>query len=256
MKLSDFSRCALGICAAAAIPAGCSGGSPARTASRRCPTRLDSKALRVHVPKMLSWGRLQRRRSYSRETAGGLPMSPQSAPPPCTVTNVTTVLTNQPPVCTVGPFVSVNGGIGVDQSGNLWVPDQGANPKTVTEYGPDCGPAETVLTVSGDTLPDNVAFDTNGHVYVANAVANSGGPETSCNTLGQRSLRRCRIPTSARRKDSPSISATTYGSHTGILEAPAPTSQSSGAEKCRPSYSRVYYLSGSPAASSSIGSKS
>src|ERR1700691_605232 len=31
--------------------------------------------------------------------------------------------TNQPPVCTVGPFVSVNGGIGVDRSGNLWVPD-------------------------------------------------------------------------------------------------------------------------------------
>jgi sugar lactone lactonase YvrE len=83
---------------------------------------------------------------------------------------------NHPPVCTVGPFVSVNGGIGVDQSGNLWVPDQGANPKTVTEYGPDCGPAKTVLTISGDTLPDNVAFDTNGHVYVANAVANSGGP--------------------------------------------------------------------------------
>ncbi len=83
---------------------------------------------------------------------------------------------NNAPACTVGPFVSVNGGIGVDQSGNLWVPDQGANPKTVTEYGPDCGPAKTVLTVSGDTLPDNVAFDTNGHVYVTNAVANSGGP--------------------------------------------------------------------------------
>jgi sugar lactone lactonase YvrE len=83
---------------------------------------------------------------------------------------------NHPPVCTVGPFVSVNGGIGVDQSENLWVPDQGANPKTVTEYGPNCGPAKTVLTISGDTLPDNVAFDTNGHVYVSNAVANSGGP--------------------------------------------------------------------------------
>lgn len=83
---------------------------------------------------------------------------------------------NHPPVCTVGPFVSVNGGIGVDQSGNLWVPDQGANPKTVTEYGPDCGRAKTVLTISGDTLPDNVAFDTIGHVYVSNAVANSGGP--------------------------------------------------------------------------------
>ncbi len=83
---------------------------------------------------------------------------------------------NHPPVCTLGPFVSVNGGIGVDQSGNLWVPDEGANPKTVTEYGPNCGPAKTVLTVSGDTLPDNVAFDTNGHVYVADADANSGGP--------------------------------------------------------------------------------
>lgn len=33
-----------------------------------------------------------------------------------------------------------------------------------------------MLTISGDTLPDNVAFDTNGHVYVANADANSGGP--------------------------------------------------------------------------------
>jgi sugar lactone lactonase YvrE len=83
---------------------------------------------------------------------------------------------NHPPVCTVGPFVSVNGGIGVDQSGNLWVPDQGATPKTVTEYGPDCGPVKTVLTISGDTLPDNVALDTKGHVYVADAVANSGGP--------------------------------------------------------------------------------
>jgi sugar lactone lactonase YvrE len=83
---------------------------------------------------------------------------------------------NHAPVCTVGPFQSVNGGIGVDQSDNLWVPDQGANPKTVTEYGPNCGPAKTVLTIPGDTLPDNVAFDSIGHVYVSNAVANSGGP--------------------------------------------------------------------------------
>jgi sugar lactone lactonase YvrE len=84
--------------------------------------------------------------------------------------------TNQPPVCTVGPFGSVNGGIGVDQSGNLWVPDMGANPKTVTEYGSDCGAAKTVLSDPGDVGPDNVAFDTNGHVYVSNSFANSGGP--------------------------------------------------------------------------------
>ena len=84
--------------------------------------------------------------------------------------------TNQPAVCTLGPFVSVNSGIGVDRSGNLWVPDMGANPKTVSEYGPDCGAAKTVLPDSGDVGPDNVAFDTNGHVYVSNSFANSGGP--------------------------------------------------------------------------------
>lgn len=84
--------------------------------------------------------------------------------------------TNQPPVCTVGPFALVNGGIGVDHSGNLWVPDMGASPRTITEYGPDCGSAKTVLSDPGDVGPDNVAFDTNGHVYVSNSFANSGGP--------------------------------------------------------------------------------
>jgi sugar lactone lactonase YvrE len=83
--------------------------------------------------------------------------------------------TNQPPVCTVSPFMSVNGGIGVDRSGNLWVPDMGAGPpRTITEYGPDCGAAKTVLSDPGDVGPDNVAFDTDGHVYVSNAFANSG----------------------------------------------------------------------------------
>ena len=83
---------------------------------------------------------------------------------------------NQPASCTVGPFVSVNGGIGVDGSGNLWVPDQGANPKTVTEYAPNCGAMKTQLTIVGDTLPNNVAVDANGHVYVSDAEAGSGGP--------------------------------------------------------------------------------
>jgi sugar lactone lactonase YvrE len=83
---------------------------------------------------------------------------------------------NQPPACTVGPFVSVNGGIGVDSSGNLWVPDMGANPKTVTEYAPNCGAMKTVLTIVGDTLPNNVAFDSKKHVYVSDAEAGSGGP--------------------------------------------------------------------------------
>jgi hypothetical protein len=84
--------------------------------------------------------------------------------------------TNQPPACTVGPFASVNGGISVDQSGNLWVPDMGATPRTITEYGPDCGAAKTVLSDPGDVGPDNVALDANGHAYVSNSFANSGGP--------------------------------------------------------------------------------
>jgi hypothetical protein len=75
--------------------------------------------------------------------------------------------TNQPPVCTVGPFVSVNGGIAVDRSGNLWVPDMGAVPKTVTEYGPDCGAAKTVLSTS-QTLSRTAA-----------------ARETSCNIPGR-----------------------------------------------------------------------
>ncbi len=83
---------------------------------------------------------------------------------------------NHAPACTVGPFTSVNGGIGVDQSGNLWVPDEGAVPRTITEFGPQCGPKKTQLTDPGDVGPNNVAFDTKGHVYVSNGFGNSGAP--------------------------------------------------------------------------------
>ena len=104
---------------------------------------------------------------------------------------------NDPPACTVGPFVSVNGGIGVDRSGNLWVPDQGANPKIVTEYGPNCGTAKTVLTISGvydghvcpttwrpaldscDTLPcctpQGLAVDNRNNVWVSYRDPGSSG---------------------------------------------------------------------------------
>lgn len=57
------------------------------------------------------------------------------------------------PVCTVGPFQTVNGGVCVDQSGNLWVPDKGASPTTVTEYGPDCGPPKAVLAIRATPYP-------------------------------------------------------------------------------------------------------
>ena len=92
--------------------------------------------------------------------------------------------TNQPAVCTLGPLFRQQRHRS-RRSGNLWVPDMGANPKTVSEYGPDCGAAKTVLPDSGDVGPDNVAFDTNGHVYVSNSFANSGGPENILQSPGR-----------------------------------------------------------------------
>jgi len=89
------------------------------------------------------------------------------------------------------------------------------------------GAAKTVLSDPGDVGPDNVAFDTNGHVYVSNSFANSGGPGNILQYTGTSMTKRCRIPTSPRRKALPSITATTFGFRTGILVAPAPTSQSS-----------------------------
>jgi sugar lactone lactonase YvrE len=83
---------------------------------------------------------------------------------------------NHAPLCTISGFTSVNGGIGVDQSGNLWVPDEGASPRTISEFGPSCGPKKTVLTDPGDVGPNNVAFDTAGHIYVSNDFGNSGAP--------------------------------------------------------------------------------
>ncbi|MGB8965942.1 MAG: hypothetical protein WCB99_09915 [Candidatus Cybelea sp.] len=155
MRISAFARSALLMCVAFGMLAGCSGGSQ----GGGVPTSPNS-------PQQAKLG-----------SDNGKPMTYIAPIGTATVFGYKrNNRANQPPICTVGPFVSVNGGIGVDRSGNLWVPDEGANPKTVTEYGPDCGPAKTVLTDPGDAGPDNVAFDTNGHVYVSNSFANSGGP--------------------------------------------------------------------------------
>jgi sugar lactone lactonase YvrE len=158
MKVSDFSRDAFCICSAVAMLAGCSGGSQAGS----FPTVLNSlqppSAATVAPEKSRGMTYIA---PIGTSTVYGYKRNNRK---------------NQPPICTVGPFSSVNGGIGVDRSGNLWVPDEGAIPKTITEYGSDCGPAKTVLPDPGDVGPDNVAFDTNGHVYVSNSFANSGGP--------------------------------------------------------------------------------
>jgi len=170
MKISASSCHALGICAAVAILTGCSGGSQAGSVSTLPNSPQQQSALG----------------SRAQNGQPGLPSAifrPENSKGMTYVAPIgtTTVYgykrddrTDQPPVCTVGPFGSVNGGIGVDKSGNLWVPDQGANPRTITEYGPDCGAAKTILTDPGDVGPDNVAFDTNGHVYVSNSFSNSG----------------------------------------------------------------------------------
>jgi hypothetical protein len=73
---------------------------------------------------------------------------------------------NSAPVCTVSPVSNNVNYIAVDRSGNLWLPDEDA--RSVTEHGPKCGPLKTTLN-DGAAAPVGVAFDANGHVYVANA---------------------------------------------------------------------------------------
>jgi hypothetical protein len=80
---------------------------------------------------------------------------------------------NAPPFCAIS--VGFVQGIGVDQSGNLWVPDGSTG--ITTEYGPNCGNAKLALKQpAGGGLPDSVAFDGSGHVYVGNETGPRGGP--------------------------------------------------------------------------------
>jgi hypothetical protein len=173
MTVSDFSRYALGICAAVAMLAGCGGGSQAGGTPSLPNLPQQQSAPGSHAQNARSG-------PSSATTRGSSKGQRMTYVAPIGGTSVYGYerdnRTNQPPICALGPFVSVNGGIGVDQSGNLWVPDEGAYPRTVTEYGPDCGSAKTVLSDPGDVGPDNVAFDANGHVYVSNSFSNSGAP--------------------------------------------------------------------------------
>jgi hypothetical protein len=78
---------------------------------------------------------------------------------------------NKPPA-SCEPASSTNG-IGVDGSGNLWIPNGRAD--TTTEYAPDCGAAEQTI-VDPDGEPAAIGFDRKGAVYILNINDTSGSP--------------------------------------------------------------------------------
>jgi hypothetical protein len=77
------------------------------------------------------------------------------------------------PVCTLSttgePF-----GMGVDPADNLWVALNDQNAYSVQEYAPDCGKAETTLSVPG--YPSDVAFDKTDTAYVSMYDTTGSGP--------------------------------------------------------------------------------
>jgi sugar lactone lactonase YvrE len=73
---------------------------------------------------------------------------------------------NAPPRCEIGNEPYVNG-IGVDASGNLWVPSGGEFTGVTTEFAPNCGKALfSIADTNGQ--PGAVAFDSKGTVYIEN----------------------------------------------------------------------------------------
>ncbi len=116
MRISASARYAFVMSAASGMLAGCSGGSQEGGSPTLSNSQRQQSASTVFSPRN---ARVQEERSNRYHTAYGFERDNR---------------TNQPAVCTLGPFVSVNSGIGVDRSGNLWVPDMGANLKTSRMY--------------------------------------------------------------------------------------------------------------------------
>ena len=73
---------------------------------------------------------------------------------------------NAPPLCQVNDQTDVNG-IGVDRSGNLWVPVGGEFTGVVDEFGPSCGSQLFSIQVANGQ-PAAIAFDDKTNVYVLN----------------------------------------------------------------------------------------
>lgn len=81
---------------------------------------------------------------------------------------------NAPPLCQITNQPYVNG-VGVDSSGNFWVPQGGIFTGITTEFAPNCGSALlTIPDMHGQ--PAAIAFDSKSNVYVLNIMGPSGPP--------------------------------------------------------------------------------
>jgi len=83
---------------------------------------------------------------------------------------------NGAPTCQIQgqPYVS---GIGVDVSGNVWIPQGAPSSSVTTEFAPNCGKALFSIPDT-DGQPAAIAFDSKHNVYVENIMG------TSSNILG------------------------------------------------------------------------
>jgi hypothetical protein len=79
---------------------------------------------------------------------------------------------NAPPRCQIHNQSYVNG-IGVDASGNVWIPQGGVFTGITTEFKPNCGKA--LLSINDtDGQPAAIAFDSKRNVYIENIMNASG----------------------------------------------------------------------------------
>jgi hypothetical protein len=133
---------------------------------------------------------------------------------------------DQPPVCTV-PGNAVNG-IGVDQGGNLWVPN--GNGVTI-EYMAHCGSAGISIR-DPNGQPADVAFDSKGKIYISN-ILDAGSSAGTINiydskgapigTLGSRAIKKYIVGVAVDNHDNVFASATTGTTYGIVVEFPSGT---------------------------------
>ena len=189
MRFAISTGHALGLTAALALLAGCSGGVPLTSpgANGLNPTSPQSRSAARYHPMVSKDGVMsvlpegftpnRRRPSWLRPAPanasgdGGLAVAQFGASSVLWFDKMNDRHNKPPTVCQAA---SSTNGIRIDRQGNLWVPDGRAD--STTEYAPNCGAAK--LTIPDPTgEPADVGFDVKGHIYIMN-INNISGPPT------------------------------------------------------------------------------
>ena len=200
MRIWDFSRRAFGICAAAALLAGCGGSQPPISAPGAMPqtTALTHGARYAHSPPLLFVGNISAYNDVKVYHANRRDPSPievistdvDTPTGDCIDRDGTLYVVNEPagsgwitefPSGNAKPSKIIKKGINtpafcaIDSNGNLWVTNIGG--PNVTEYEKGSTIPHSIIT-KGIVYPDGIAIDRSGNMYVANHVTDSRERET------------------------------------------------------------------------------